>query len=166
MAEEADEITKTSPKKAPRKRSRTPKPPKTETSVSKSAATTSAPAGNKTAQKEDARSKPEHSESEDLWDQTAETLSKVDWGQRGRHLFRLVLMLFAGIAAELSVFVIYFLTAVHFLYTLVTGQKLVELTAVCGRFTAYIKQLLDFISYRSDEPLFPFAPFPEAEDAE
>lgn len=166
MAEQKDGATKTAPKKAPRKRTRATAASKPKAAASKSTAAVSTSKNDKTAQKKAAPPKPPQGQSEDLWDQTAESFSKVDWGQRGRHLFRVVLMLFAAVAAELSVFVIYFLTTVHFLYTLITGQKLDELTAVCGRFTAYIRRLLDFISYRSDEPLFPFAPFPEVEDTE
>lgn len=166
MAEEKDGATAATTKKAPRKRTRAPAASKASSAASKGAKAASTSKNDKAAQKKETPPEPPQSQSEDLWDQTAESLAKVDWGQRGRHLFRVVLMLFAAIAAELSVVVIYFLTTVHFLYTLITGQKLDELTAVCGRFTAYVRRLLDFISYRSDEPIFPFAPFPEAEDTE
>lgn len=166
MAEQEDDVVETTPKKPARKRTRATGTKKSASSAPKKQRSSSASAASKTAEKKAVPSESKEDGSEDLWDQTAESLSKVDWGLRGRHIFRLVLMLFAAVAAELSVLVIYFLTAVHFFYTLVMGQKLDELNTVCGRFTVYVKQLLDFISYRSDEPLFPFAPFPDADDAD
>ena len=166
MAEEKEVAAETTPKKPARKRATSSASEKSVKPASKASGAKSSSPKKSPAQAKSASAPPPTDDSKDLWDQTADSLSEVDWSTRGRHLFRLVLMLFAGIAAELSVLVVYFLTAVHFLYTLVTAKRLDELTTTCGRFSAYVKKLLDFISYRSDEPLFPFAPFPEAEDKE
>ena len=166
MADQNEETEEPVDKKPPRKHARTAKGNAAEDTeaVAKDAGTAAEEAAQSNPPSGEAPASPPSKSAPDILEQASASFAKVDWALRGRHLFRLVLMLFAAVAIEVSVFVIYLLTAGHFLYTLVVGTKLDEITQVCTRFTLYVKQLLDFVCYRSDEPLFPFAPFPD-EDA-
>jgi len=96
------------------------------------------------------------------WDKAKEAMSDVDWDSRIYQLKRLVLMILAGMASAVSRAVIVLFATVNFIYAFITLERLEPLSDFCGRLSAYISQLYDFIGYHSDEPVFPFAPFPEA----
>jgi len=98
------------------------------------------------------------------WDKAKETLSEVDWDSRGENLLRFGLMLLAMVAVRIAQFLIYSMAIANFLYVMITRERLKALSEVSARLTAYVGQLLDFISYRTDGPVFPFAPFPEVDD--
>ena len=92
----------------------------------------------------------------------AKTTPPFDWELRVRHLVRLLLMIVAGFGVSITVSVLYAITFVQFIYIMVTGEKLTAATHFCSRLSIYVHQLLDFICYRSNDVIFPLAPFPEA----
>jgi hypothetical protein len=96
------------------------------------------------------------------WDKAKEAMSDVDWDSRIYQLKRLGLMILASMAAAVSRSVIILFATVNFIYAFITLDRLEPLSDFCGRLSAYINQLYDFIGYHSDEAVFPFAPFPEA----
>ncbi len=96
------------------------------------------------------------------WGKAKEAISGVDWGSRVYQLKRVVLMFLAAIAAAVSRSIIFAMATANFLYVFITLERLTALSELSGRLSAYVNQLYDFIGYHSDEPVFPFAPFPEA----
>jgi hypothetical protein len=96
------------------------------------------------------------------WDKAKEAISDVDWDSRVYQLKRVLLMFLAAIAAAVSRSVIFAMATANFLYVFITLERLTALSELSGRLSAYVSQLYDFIGYHSDEPVFPFAPFPEA----
>ena len=100
------------------------------------------------------------------WDKAKETLSEVDWNSRGDNLLRAGLMILAAIAIGFCRFLIYAMATANFLYVMLTKERLNALSELSARLTIYVHQLFDFISYTTDGPVFPFAPFPDLpEDA-
>ena len=100
------------------------------------------------------------------WDKAKAAMSEVDWGSRGYQLKRGVLMILAVIAAWVSRSFIGIMAVANFVYVMITLERLQPLSDLSGRIAAYIHQLYDFIGYHSDEPVWPFAPFPEAAERE
>jgi hypothetical protein len=96
------------------------------------------------------------------WDKAKEAVSDVDWDSRIYQLKRLFLMFLASLAAAVARTVIILFATVNFIYAFITLDRLTPLSDLCGRLSAYISQCYDFIGYHSDEPVFPFADFPEA----
>ena len=70
----------------------------------------------------------------------------------------------AAIAGNLAVTVLGILTLVQVVHALLLGELNAELRSMCGRTVTYIRQLYDYMSWQSDEPVFPFAPFPERDE--
>ena len=98
------------------------------------------------------------------WDKAKETLSEVDWDSRGENLLRFGLMLLAMLAVGISQFLIYTMAITNFIYVIITCERLSALSEVSSKLIIYVDQLLSFISYRTDGPVFPFAPFPETDN--
>jgi hypothetical protein len=96
------------------------------------------------------------------WDKAKEAISDVDWDSRGYQLKRGGLMILAAIAAAISRSIIFAMATANFLYVFIMLERLTALSELSGRLSAYVNQLYDYIGYHSDEPVFPFAPFPEA----
>ena len=136
--------------------------PKAETSKADDAETTTETESQ--SANADANTSTESTGEPNAWDKTKEAAAKVDWQLRGRHLLRLLLMFLAGAGVSVSVSVLFLLTFVQFIFIMITGDKLATATDFCSRLSIYIKHLLDFICYKSNEPLFPLAPFPESEN--
>jgi hypothetical protein len=96
------------------------------------------------------------------WDKAKEAMSDIDWDSRVYQLKRGILMLLAAFAGAVARSVLFILAGANFLYVFFTLDRLNPVSDLCGRLSAYINQLYDFIGYHSDEPVWPFAPFPEA----
>ncbi len=100
------------------------------------------------------------------WDRPRQNTDNVDWAARGPIVFRFIVSLFAMGVVGMATGIIYMMMLAHFVYSVITRERLDPLSELSGRISAYVRQLLDFVSCYSDEPIFPFAPFPEASDTE
>ena len=96
------------------------------------------------------------------WDKAKKAMSDIDWDSRLYQLKRGILMLLAAFAGAVARSILFVLAGANFLYVFFTLDCLNPVSDLCGRLSAYINQLYDFIGYHSDEPVWPFAPFPEA----
>ncbi|MFN3233345.1 MAG: DUF4389 domain-containing protein [Alphaproteobacteria bacterium] len=93
-----------------------------------------------------------------------EKIEEVDWGYRGRQLVRGILMVAAGFAATIAMYVIFVIAFVQWVYAMFTKEQMEAAAEFNARLALYIRELLDFIGYRKNDAVFPFAPFPELPD--
>ena len=83
---------------------------------------------------------------------------------RAKFAWRLIPMIAALIAAEIAATILGIVTLVQVVHTLVVAEVNQELRIMSNRLVEYLRQLYRYVTYQSDEPVFPFAPFPQARD--
>ena len=93
--------------------------------------------------------------SDNLADNIADNLS------RPAHWIRIAYMVALMVAAYIATIVVVVVVIAQALFTLVTGNNNDNLRSFGSSLSIYGKQILDFLTYNSEEKPFPFAPFPE-----
>ena len=78
-----------------------------------------------------------------------------------RGLYILLFAIFYSIAEILVIAVVLF----QFLSTLLTGNNNLQLLRFGRQLSDFVRQLLMFITYNSEEKPFPFGPWPSTDDA-
>lgn len=81
---------------------------------------------------------------------------------------RLLYMILFGIAFEVAKFVTFFVAAVQILFKLFTGDVQPRLSGFGGSLAVFLRQTVDFMTFRSDVRPYPWSvwPMPEAVAAE
>jgi Domain of unknown function (DUF4389) len=74
---------------------------------------------------------------------------------------RLLFMLFFAVVLCVSGYLISLLVLLQFIFALVTGQNNEKLRQLGSSFSMFIFQILQFITYNSEEKPFPFADWPD-----
>ncbi len=82
--------------------------------------------------------------------------------------FRLLYMILFGIAFEVAKFVTFFVAAVQILFKLFTGDVQPRLTGFGASLAVFLRQTVDFMTFRSDVRPYPWSawPLPEVAAAE
>lgn len=83
------------------------------------------------------------------------------------HWMRLVFMLLFVALLHVATFVVWVVTALQFLFALFTGHDNVQLRKLGDTLSQYVFQVLQFLSYNTEEKPFPFKdwPTPRQDDA-
>ena len=79
-----------------------------------------------------------------------------------KHWLRLVFMLLFTGLLQLAILVMWFVVALQFIFSLITGNDNRKLRDFGHGLSTFIYQSLQFLSYNSDEKPFPFSDWPEA----
>jgi len=90
-----------------------------------------------------------------LADNIADNLS------RPTHWIRIAYMVALLVAAYIASIVVAVVVLAQALFTLFTGNANPNLRSFGSSMGIYVKQILDFLTYNTEEKPFPFAPFPE-----
>ena len=80
---------------------------------------------------------------------------------RPAHWIRIAYMVALMVAAYIASIVVSVVIVAQALFSLVTGNDNDNLRSFGSSLNIYVKQILDFLTYNSEEKPFPFAPFPE-----
>ncbi len=83
--------------------------------------------------------------------------------ERSSPWLRLLPLIFFGIIADVVLLLYYVMTAVQFVVVIVTGAPNDQMRAFGERLSAYLREILDYLIYRTDQMPFPFAAFPGTE---
>lgn len=78
---------------------------------------------------------------------------------------RLLYMILFGIAFEVVKFVTFFVAAVQILFKLFTGDVQPRLSGFGASLALFLRQVVDFLTFRSDARPFPWSPWPLPETA-
>lgn len=73
---------------------------------------------------------------------------------------RLLYMVGFAILGYFAFWIMLLLAVVQFVYTLVAGTPNTELKAFCGRLAEYVREVLSFVTFGTEEQPFPFGAFP------
>ena len=93
--------------------------------------------------------------SDNLADNIAENLSRpAQW-------IRIAYMVALMVAAYIASIVVSVVVLAQAVFTLVSGSDNANLRSFGSSLSIYVRQILDFLTYNSEEKPFPFAPFPE-----
>lgn len=93
--------------------------------------------------------------------QLMEDLKGRDWPQI---IKRALLMFFFGVLGWISLSIAFFLAAAQVVFTIFVGEANSSLTKLIKQFANYIHDVLDYLSFASDECPFPFGrPIPDAD---
>jgi hypothetical protein len=84
---------------------------------------------------------------------------KENFVQQGKWL-RLLGMLGFSFVYSLSLWVLWLIVTVQFLFVLLTNSPNENILRASSGFRNYMVQILDFITYRSEDKPFPFSDFP------
>ncbi len=79
-----------------------------------------------------------------------------------KHWLRLIFMLLFAAVLQLASLVMWVLVAAQFLFSLISGEDNSQLRRFGASLSAYIFDVLKFLTYNSEEKPFPFADWPEA----
>ena len=79
---------------------------------------------------------------------------------------RALYMVLFGLIAYVALLFVYFLSVVQFILTILNGQKNDHLRHLASRINAYLKQILQFLSFEIDTVPFPFSALPESGEKE
>ena len=90
---------------------------------------------------------------------TAETTETVRDRKTGQ-LLRILPLIFFGIIAWFVLVGYYIMATVQFVVVIVTDEPNSQLRDFGSRVGTYMRELLDYLIYRTDQMPFPFAPFP------
>ena len=71
-------------------------------------------------------------------------------------------MVLFGLIAYVALLFVYFLSVAQFILTIINGQKNDNLCHFASRINAYLRQLLQFLSFEVDTVPFPFSALPES----
>ena len=83
----------------------------------------------------------------------------------GATWIRALYMVLFGVAFYVAEFVLIFVAVVQFLFKLFGGSTLARLEAFGAQLAAYMRDVVAFLTFASEEKPFPFAAWPEAETA-
>ncbi len=78
------------------------------------------------------------------------------------HWLRFVFMFLFAVIASVASYVIMILIIIQFLFALFTGNSEERLQAFGSSLSQYIFQILNFLTYNSDDKPFPFSDWPQA----
>jgi len=84
---------------------------------------------------------------------------KENFVQQGKWL-RLLWMMGFSFIYSISLWVLWLIVAVQFLFVLTTNSPNKNILRASSGFRNYMVQILDFITYRSEDKPFPFSDFP------
>jgi hypothetical protein len=84
---------------------------------------------------------------------------KENFVQQGKWL-RLLWMMGFSFIYSISLWVLWLIVAVQFLFVLLTNSPNENILRASSGFRNYMVQILDFITYRSEDKPFPFSDFP------
>ena len=84
---------------------------------------------------------------------------KENFVQQGKWL-RLLWMMGFSFIYSISLWVIWLIVTVQFLFVLLTNNPNKNILRASSGFRNYMVQILDFITYRSEDKPFPFSDFP------
>ena len=71
-------------------------------------------------------------------------------------------MILFGLIAYVALLFVYFLSVAQFILTIINGQKNDNLCHFASRINAYLRQVLQFLSFEVDTVPFPFSALPES----
>ena len=71
-------------------------------------------------------------------------------------------MVLFGLIAYVALLFVYFLSVTQFILTIINGQKNDNLCHFASRINAYLRQVLQFLSFEVDTVPFPFSALPES----
>ena len=72
---------------------------------------------------------------------------------------RLLVMVLMAICANLSLWVLWFVACLQFLFALVTGRPNENISEFCNWLLTYLRQIFEFLVFKTEEKPFPFTPF-------
>lgn len=81
------------------------------------------------------------------------------------HWIRLVFMLLFGLVLQVASLVIGLVVVLQFFFALITGKPNDKLRAFGASLTRYIADTLKFLTYNSEDKPFPFADWPDDDQA-
>ena len=84
---------------------------------------------------------------------------KENFVQQGKWL-RLLWMIGFSFIYSISLWVLWLIVTVQFLFVLLTNSPNENILRAASGFRNYMVQILDFITYRSEDKPFPFSDFP------
>lgn len=76
------------------------------------------------------------------------------------HWLRCLFMILFSVIASVASYVIFVLVVIQFLFTLITGKPEQRLRFFGNSLTQYITQILQFLTYNSEQKPFPFSDWP------
>ena len=79
---------------------------------------------------------------------------------------RALYMILFGVIGYAIVLFVFFLAIVQFILVVINGEKNENLCQLASRINSYLKQILDFLSFATDQVPFPFSPLPKSETHE
>jgi hypothetical protein len=79
---------------------------------------------------------------------------------------RALYMVLFGVALYLAMWVAIGIAVIQLVAKLISGTSLVRLDAFGAQLAAYMRELVAFLTFASEEKPFPLAPWPEVEPAE
>ena len=79
----------------------------------------------------------------------------------GKTWMRLVYMILFAIVLNLAELVVAFVAVVQFLFKLFSGQVNQHLAEFGDGLAGYFRQMIAFLTFRTDDKPFPFAPWPQ-----
>ena len=71
-------------------------------------------------------------------------------------------MVLFGLIAYVALLFVYFLSVAQFILTIINGQRNENLRYFAARINAYLRQVLQFLSFEVDTVPFPFSALPES----
>ncbi|MFT6221883.1 MAG: hypothetical protein ACJA0C_001291 [Candidatus Endobugula sp.] len=94
---------------------------------------------------------------------------KSELGDRllsAEHWLRFVFMVLFAIVACVASYVVAVLIIIQFLFALITGKRESRLRMFGGGLSTYLFQILQYLTYNSEEKPFPFKDWPEVEETD
>lgn len=82
------------------------------------------------------------------------------------HWLRFVFMVLFAFVACVASYVVAVLIVIQFIFALVTGEGESRLRSFGGSLSTYLFQILQYLTYNSEEKPFPFKDWPESEDVD
>ena len=76
---------------------------------------------------------------------------------------RALYMVLFGLIAYVALLFVYFLSVAQFILTIINGQKNDNLCHFASRINAYLRQVLQFLSFEVDTVPFPFSALPDCD---
>ena len=74
-------------------------------------------------------------------------------------------MILFGIVGYAVLLFVFFLAVVQFILVVINGAKNENLCRLASRINSYLTQILDFLSFTTDNVPFPFSPLPKPSEA-
>ncbi|GAB1262950.1 DUF4389 domain-containing protein [Aurantivibrio plasticivorans] len=77
---------------------------------------------------------------------------------------RLLVMVLMVICANVSLWVLWLVASLQFLFSLVLGRPNENIDEFSTGLLAYLRQIFEFLVFKTDDRPFPFAPFPRDDE--